>query len=337
MVRFLHSKVRFLPSKAHGFAALLFTALLIARGSAALSVSVARDINDAFAALAGPSANTATVGVRSSVYSIDGLEAPLHCLEAGPLASKQLVVFLHGAAFSAATWKETGALAALGSAGFRALAVDLPGFGAGLSGKRRLLPRQRHTLVTLLLDALLWPPDRRFVLVAASMGGTFASTFAVHSAVRLAGYVSISALIDAELAPPRFDSSVSSNAEEEEEVVRRGETPLSGSSSSCGLHETPTLMLWGELDSPHGARAKATRALFPCSEQRVFPHAPHACYVASRGGDPKALVALLLDFCGAAAAEHEEKAAHSGGRLRVAAAASSEVWVPSTLTVRARW
>src|SRR5688572_25069784 len=57
----------------------------------------------------------------------------LRWLEAGPEGGLP-VLLLHGQRFHSKTWKELGTLDRLAKEGFRAIALDLPGFGASPPG-----------------------------------------------------------------------------------------------------------------------------------------------------------------------------------------------------------
>jgi len=107
--------------------------------------------------------------VSSHKLSVQGCDAQVHYLEAGPADAQKVVLLIHGAAFTARTWQVVGTLDALAAAGLRVLAVDLPGYG--LSGGSRD-SAQRKDFVAHFLHALPNTP-RRVLLVAASMGGTF--------------------------------------------------------------------------------------------------------------------------------------------------------------------
>jgi abhydrolase domain-containing protein 14 len=109
-------------------------------------------------------------------------EARVHLLVHGNERGR-VVVLLHGASFSALTWQEIGTLRALGEAGYLAIAVNLPGYGAsaGLRGS------PQTWLLALLEELDISQP----VLVAPSMSGRFAWPLVTEHPERLAALVAI--------------------------------------------------------------------------------------------------------------------------------------------------
>ena len=163
-------------------------------------------------------------------------------LHAGPPSSDRLVVFLHGAAFSARTWQIVGTLDSLADAGIRSVALELPGSVNGLSGPRQSTAHRR-TLLGAFVRELGW--QQRVLVVAASAGGKVGSPFVFEHPEQAAGYVSIAALLD---------------------------VPSDANTSSV-----PALVIWGALDSP--GRSEATMHAFASAHRVILPLAPHPAYL----------------------------------------------------------
>ncbi|MHB1557080.1 MAG: alpha/beta fold hydrolase [Isosphaeraceae bacterium] len=93
------------------------------------------------------------------------------------------VILLHGARFQAETWKEIGTMKALADAGYRVIAVDLPGYGK--SARTQGSPR---TWLRGLLDAL---KVEKPVVVSPSMSGRFSLPLVTEESQRVSGFVAV--------------------------------------------------------------------------------------------------------------------------------------------------
>jgi abhydrolase domain-containing protein 14 len=179
------------------------------------------------------------VDVESHWTTVDG--ARVHYLTAGPNDGHP-VVLLHGAAFRAETWRETGTLSDLARHRYRAVAVDLPGHGE--SPRSAVQPEQ---WLRRLLDAL---DVQRPVLVSPSMSGRFSLPLATSQPDRLAGFVAVAPV-----------------------AIAAYRDRLKGIT-------TPTLAIWGENDRTVPL-AQADLLVKEAKHARkvIIPGAGHAAYM----------------------------------------------------------
>lgn len=176
---------------------------------------------------------------RSSTIEVDG--ARIHAIEQGEPGSP-CVLLLHGQAFRAATWQELGTLALLAEHGWRAVAIDLPGFGESQVSAAPPAEFLERVFVSLGLE--------RAVVVSPSMSGRFSLPLLAVRASRFAGFVPI--------APVGIDSFAG---------------PEDGA-------RVPTLVLWGGADAViPAARADDLAARIPGARTCVIESASHPCYL----------------------------------------------------------
>jgi abhydrolase domain-containing protein 14 len=179
----------------------------------------------------------------------------LHALAAGPGAGRP-VLLLHGARYTSATWRELGTLGLLADRGYRAVALDLPGYGRSGAVTQ---PVEEFLAAALPRLGLEHP-----VVVAPSMSGRFALPLVAAHPERVAGLVGV--------AP--------AGIEEHRAALAQARVPV--------------LLLWGGEDAviPVAAGRDLLETL-PGGELVVLPGAGHACYLDQPAAFHEALLAFL--------------------------------------------
>lgn len=231
------------------FVVLLSRFLGVQSGSAALEKYVADAYVDA--------------GLISS-KTIRLQRASIHYLTAGPShtnAASRVLLFCHGAAFTARTWQYIGALDAAAKNGFSVVAPDLPGYGQseklpGIMSKEEFLPA----------FAELIQIKGRIVVIAASMGGSFALPLVLNpGAFRIDGYIAIAGNIAPYIAMARSNIK--------------------------------TLIIFGENDDRRKYDSAQYKRMFQFSDEIIVADAPHPAYL--RDVEAAYLVTdYILVFCG---------------------------------------
>jgi abhydrolase domain-containing protein 14 len=204
---------------------------------AALSLSLALFLSLALSLSMG--VRVAGAEVSDSWVELEGHR--IHLLTAGPKTGRA-VLLLHGGKFKAATWKALGTLDILADAGYRAVAIDLP--GAGKSPGWKVDPQ------TFLADLLVPLDIGRPVVLSPSRSGNLSFPLILEHPEKVSGYVPI-----APVGVKQYASKLK-------------ESPV------------PTLVVWGQKDqlfSP--AMAKTLAASFKTAEVVILPKAKHPAYL----------------------------------------------------------
>lgn len=157
------------------------------------------------------------------------------------------VLFLHGQLFTSKVWEKMGTLQYLASWGYRAIAVDLPGYGN--SSLPVVEEKSTAQWLTRLIRTLRLT---NFVLVSPSMSGRFSIPFVIQSNSKqslIRGFVPISPV-----ATKNYNTADYKNV------------------------NIPTLIVHGEDDTKFQLAIDALRHI-PSSEVLTITNASHACYV----------------------------------------------------------
>jgi pimeloyl-ACP methyl ester carboxylesterase len=168
-------------------------------------------------------------------------EKKIHVLEAGE-PSALPVLLLHGARFDSETWRSLGTLDVLAGAGFRVLALDLPGYG-----RSEVSPLGPEVFLTEAMAAL---GIESAVVVSPSMSGQYSFPLLIRSPGKVAAFVPV--------AP--------AGSERYLRLLKKV--------------RVPTLVVWGEKDEIIPMqKSDALVASLEDAKRVILKDAGHPCYV----------------------------------------------------------
>ena len=157
------------------------------------------------------------------------------------------VVLLHSDKLDSSVWENTKTLELLYSLGYRAIAIDLPGFGRSYRYKPPVENYDRAVILEIVLKEL---NAMKSILVVPSMSGSYALPLIVRGAFKLDGFVAVA---------PHF-------------TERFTKTEYS-------LLKLPTMIVYGQVDKEYGEKSANDLMNIPDSKIHVIKGAGHACYL----------------------------------------------------------
>ncbi|XP_044307264.1 protein ABHD14A [Varanus komodoensis] len=201
---------------------------------------------------------TGTVLQNPSVFFREAVPAQ----KDGALSTERLaVVFLHGQSFTSKTWEKLGTLALLSENGYRAIAIDLPGYGDSPPSSAVEAAQGRIAFLQQIFKELnLQKP----VLISSSMSGRYAIPLLLASGDQLKGFVPIAPVGTKDFTAQQYQQV-----------------------------KTPTLIIYGDRDTGLGTQSLQSLQEIPKSRVVVLPGAGHACYLDKPQEFHKALLSFL--------------------------------------------
>ncbi|XP_061584496.1 protein ABHD14A [Cololabis saira] len=200
---------------------------------------------------APPAIPSVNVSIRTGQLPGD---PPLFFREALPVdgAGRQIlprlqVVLLHGQAFTSRTWEELGTMALLATNGYQALAMDLPGYGKSPDSEALKTDQNRVDLLARFMESL---GVRAAVLLSPSMSGHYSIPFLLKNSAKLQGFVPIAPVGTRSYSPQHYNNI-----------------------------QTPTLIVFGALDTNLGAQSHKNLLQLPNHYVLKLEGARHACYM----------------------------------------------------------
>lgn len=204
------------------------------------------------------------VRMTEGTVQVDGCKAPLFFRQSEPASGepRMSVLLLHGIRFSSENWLNIGTLDTLGRAGYRSVAIDLPGLGWSRSAEAptavgQLAPAQ---FLKDVCEQLNMAP---VVVISPSLSGMYSLPFLMQHPSLIRAYVPVAPICTEKFTAEQYQSV-----------------------------KVPALIVYGDQDSQLGEVSLHNLSNLSNHKVVVMKGAGHPCYL----DDPDTWHKVLLDF-----------------------------------------
>lgn len=206
--------------------------------------------------------------------------------------SKITLLLLHGKSFSSRIWLDLTTIALFTAAGYRTIAIDLPGFG----NSDKLPANGEGDKSTFLLHLITKLDISKPVIVSPSYSGYYTLPLLVKNWNLFTGYVPVAPVgqevIESLKSCHHPDTATDNQSIMNERFNRLPDyfkEQVKNKLPDVSCIKTPALVIYGELDR---SKSSALLSLLPNAKPFEIPLGKHPCYLQN----PNLFHAVIYDF-----------------------------------------
>lgn len=191
--------------------------------------------------------------------------------------SELTLLLLHGKSFSSKTWLDLKTIGLFTAAGFRTIAVDLPGFG----NSEKLPPSMENKKSEFLLHLITELKILKPVIVSPSFSGYYTLPMLVENWKLFSGFIPVApvghnVLESLSLCNHQGDDHHKIMRERFDSLPDYFKEQIKNNVRDMSCIETPTLVIHGEFDR---SKSSALLSLLPNARTFEIPQGKHPCYL----------------------------------------------------------
>lgn len=198
------------------------------------------------------------------------------------------MLLLHGKSFSSKTWLDLETISLFTAAGYRTIAVDLPGFGNSDQLHSTMAKRKSDFLLHLMAKLQIFKP----VIVSPSYSGFYTLPLLVEKWQSFTGFIPVATVGQGVIESFNLCADQGTNnvmSERFNSLPDYFKEQLENNLPDVSCIKTPTLVIHGEYDR---SKSSAVLSLLPNARTFEIPEGKHPCYLQN----PKLFHTIIYNF-----------------------------------------